>query len=362
MENFIIATLSFLLVILIMVFIHEWGHFYVARLCGVKVDTFAIGFGKTIWSKFDSKGTEWKINILPFGGYVKMFGDLGPASSPDDEKIQSMSQEEKNVSFFHKPLWQKALIVFAGPLMNYLLAFVVMVVIVATYGEKTFSNKIAALEENGPAAEAGIIVGDIIDKVNGQKVYNMIQVKEIIGKSREDHQVAVKIVRDGNELNFELQPKKTLLKSGEVTYRIGVVPSEETIYYSLTDAIANGYNKIILLNGLIIDGLISLVTGNSSIDELGGPIKIAQISGEAAKHGIESFLTLLVLLSLNLGLMNLLPIPGLDGGHLMYYSINAIFGRPLSIKIQEMGIKIGFILLIGLLIFVTYNDIFNLLK
>jgi regulator of sigma E protease len=362
MENFIISTLAFLLIISIMVFIHEWGHFYVARLCGVKVDVFAMGFGKTIWSRNDSKGTQWKINILPFGGYVKMFGDSGPASSPDNNAIQLMSEEEKNMSFFHKPLWQKALIVFAGPLMNYLLAFLVMVVILLSYGEKTFSSRIAELEEDGPAAKAGIIVGDIIYEVNGQKVDNMLQVREIVSSSRENHEISVKVTRDGNELNFTVIPKRITMPSGEYTYRIGVVPTEETIYYSLTEAIANGYNRIILLNSLIIDGLISLVTGNSSIDELGGPIKIAQITGEAAKHGLESSLRLLVLLSLNLGLMNLLPIPGLDGGHLMYYGINTILRRPLSIEVQEIGIKIGFMLLITLLIFVTYNDIFTLLK
>ena len=186
MENLIISISAFLLIISIMVFIHEWGHFYIARLCQVKVDVFAIGFGKTIWSKLDSKGTEWKINIVPLGGYVKMFGDGGPASNADLNKVNFMTEEEKKSSFFHKALWQKSLIVLAGPLMNYLLAFFVMIVILISYGETTLSTKIAEVEKGGAAEKGGILLGDIIQSVNSEKVDNMLQVKQSINNSNKE--------------------------------------------------------------------------------------------------------------------------------------------------------------------------------
>lgn len=362
MENLIISISSFLLVISIMVFIHEWGHFYVARLCGVKVDVFAIGFGKTLWSRTDKKGTEWKVNILPFGGYVKMFGDAGPASNADLAKVKGMTEDEKKISFFHKSLLQKALIVFAGPLMNYILAFVVMAIILMTYGDNSFSNKIAGMEEGGPASAAGIMIGDVIESVNGQKVANMLEVKEMISNSRENKPISLTILRGNSQLEIVLTPKKIALPSGEFTYRIGVVPAEEVIHYSLVDSLLNAGTRVFILNNVMTDGLVKLLSGNGSMADVGGPIKIAQISGEAAKHGIQSILILLVILSLNLGLMNLLPIPGLDGGHLAYYAINAITGKPIPQKVQEIGIRIGFILLISLLVFVTYNDILGLFK
>ena len=362
MENLIISISAFLILISIMVFIHEWGHFYVARLCGVKVDVFAIGFGKTLWSRTDRKGTEWKVNILPFGGYVKMFGDAGPASNADLSKVKAMTEDEKKISFFHKSLLQKALIVFAGPLMNYILAFVVMAIILMTYGDKSFSNKIAGMEQDGPAAVAGIMIGDVIESVNDQKVANMLEVKEMISNSRENKRISLTILRGNSQIEIAVMPKKIPLPSGEFTYRIGVVPAEEIIHYSLVDSFLNAGTRVFILNNVMIDGLVKLLSGNGSMEDVGGPIKIAQISGEAAKHGIQSILILTVILSLNLGLMNLLPIPGLDGGHLFYYAINAITGKPIPYKVQEMGIRIGFILLISLLVFVTYNDILGLFK
>jgi regulator of sigma E protease len=346
-----------------MVFIHEWGHFYVARLCGVKVDVFAIGFGKTICSIFDNKGTEWKINILPLGGYVKMYGDAGPASNPDKTIVDSMTDDQKKLSFFHKSLLQKTLIVFAGPFMNYILAVVVMMIILVSYGDKTLSSKVAGLEAESPAAQAGILIGDVIQSVNGQKVPDMIEVKNIINKNRENKPMSFTVLRGDAEIEIWVTPKKIQIPGSNVIhYRIGVIPTEELIYYSLIDSFLMATERIILLNNMMIEGIIKLISGRGSMEELGGPIKIAQISGEAAKNGMQSFLTLLVILSINLGLMNLLPIPGLDGGHLMYYAISAISGRAIPKKIEEIGIKFGIILLMSLLVFVTYNDILGLFK
>jgi regulator of sigma E protease len=360
MQEFIISLFAFLLVIFIMVFIHELGHFVVARLCGVKVDTFAIGFGKTIWSKTDSKGTEWKINILPLGGYVKMFGDSGPASDADIDKINDMTDNEKSLSFFHKKLWQKALVVFAGPFMNYVLAFVVMVGLLFCYGDRTISTKVAGVEQGSPAEKSGVVIGDVITSINGQKVNDMFEVRNIINSQRDNKELRVTVNRNNSEQNILILPAKTTMKNGESILRIGVVGSEQSIHYGAIESIKNAAVKIYVLNAFMVDGLIKMLSGEGSKEDVGGPIKIAKITGEAAKGGLQPFLGLLVLLSLNLGLLNLLPIPGLDGGHLMYYLINAVIGKPLPQRLQTIGIKIGFILLISLMIFVTINDIFSL--
>lgn len=362
MLNFFISLFSFLLIVTIMVFIHELGHFYVARLCKVKVDIFAIGFGKTLWSKIDKHGTEWKINLLPLGGYVKMFGDAGPASDIDIQKINSMTKVEQSQTFFHKKLWQKTLIVFAGPLMNYVLAFIVMIFILALYGDQTISTKVNAVEENSPAAQAGIIAGDIIVSVNSYHVRNFFELKNIINNIRHDKPIAISILRNENKIDMIVSPIKMTLPNGQEISKIGVIGSVENVHYTFFESISNAAEKIYMLNLMMLDGVIKLLSGNGSKEELGGPIKIAQITGEAAKHGMQSFLGLLVLLSINLGLLNLLPIPGLDGGHLFYYLIHAVIGRPINVRVQEMSIKLGFLLLISLMIFVTYNDILGLFK
>lgn len=362
MDNFIVSLISFLVMILVLVFFHELGHFGMARLCGVKVEVFAVGFGKTILSKLDRYGTKWEVKMLLFGGYVKMFGDAGPASNADAPRIAAMTEEEKKISFAHKSLLQKALIVFAGPLMNYLLAFVLMFSILFFYGGKSISNQVFQVEELSPAAEAGLAPGDIISKVNGQTVHNMFEIKEILNKNREGYEVSIVIKRNELEKTISLRPKKVILPDNSSTYMIGVSAKEIAVQYSFVEAIVNGAKQVYFLNLLMVEGLFKLISGHGSKEDLGGPIKIAQIAGQAMKSGVQSFLSIMSLLSLNLALMNLLPVPGLDGGHLMYYAFNAIAGKPIPQKLQETGIKIGLLLLIFLLLFVTYNDIFSLFK
>jgi regulator of sigma E protease len=348
----ILAIFSFLLVVTIMVFIHEWGHFAVARFFKVKVETFAIGFGKSLWSRQDKKGTIWTINLLPLGGYVKLFGDAGPASESDLEKINSLSDEEKSQTFFHKKLWQKALIVLAGPLMNYFLAFIVAFFLLAFYGEMSLSTTISQIAENSPAAKAGLQIKDEIIKVNNQKVTNLFELKKILLDNRKDT-ILLTYKRAGEEKEILMTPEDN---------KIGVMAEEIRLNYNFIESFEKAVLKVYYLNKMIFEGIILLISGEGSKDDLGGPIKIAHITGEAFQAGLEVFLQLLVLLSVNLALVNLLPIPGLDGGHLFYYFIQAISGKPISLKFQNLGIKIGFLLLISLLIFVTINDLLFYVK
>lgn len=361
MQDFLFSLTAFLSIVSILVFVHEWGHFYAARICGVKVDVFAIGFGKTIWSKIDRKGTEWKINMLPLGGYVKMFGDAGPASNVDIAQINSMTENQRSISFFYKKLWQKAFIVFAGPFMNYVLAFLVMAFVLFTYGDKTISTEISSIEKNSAAEKAGLLPGDIIIKIQSQKIANIFEMKSILERAEKDVPLSFVVLRKGVEQEISILPM-IFKANGKITMRIGISGTEVTLHYTVLESIVNATKKIHALNSLMIDGLIMLLSGNGSSDDIGGPIKIAQISGEAAKNGLQSLLGLLILLSINLGMINLIPIPGLDGGHIMYYLIHAVTGKPVHEKIQNISIQMGFLLLISLIVFVTYNDILNLLK
>jgi regulator of sigma E protease len=214
---------------------------------------------------------------------------------------------------------------------------------------------------NSPIAEkSGIVVGDVITSINGREVHDMFEVRNIINSQRDNKELKITVNRNDTQQNLSVVPSKITMKNGEVILRIGVVGSEESIHYGAIESIQNAAIKIYVLNAFMVDGLFKMLSGNGNKEDVGGPIKIAKITGEAAKGGMQSFLGLLVLLSLNLGLLNLLPIPGLDGGHLMYYLINAVIGKPLPQRVQTVGIKIGFILLISLMIFVTINDILSL--
>ncbi len=335
-----------------MVFIHEWGHFAAARFFKVKVETFAIGFGKSLWSRKDQQGTLWTVNLLPLGGYVKLFGDAGPASNQDLDKISNLSEEEKSQTFYHKKLWQKAIIVFAGPLMNYVLAIVVGFFLLSYYGEVILSTKISAVTEASPAAKAGLQQGDEIIALDGKPLDNLFELKKILSEKMEGP-VTLTYKRNDQEKTVSV-----VLDKG----KLGIMGQEERINYNLITSFEKAVIKVWQINQMIFEGIKLLLSGQGSKEDLGGPIKIAQITGMAFEAGLEVFLQLLILLSINLGLINLLPIPGLDGGHLLFYLIEGLSGRPLKPELQNIGIKIGFFIVIGLLIFVTINDLLFYVK
>ena len=358
--DFAFTLITFLVLLTILVFVHEWGHYYVARRCGVRVEVFSIGFGREIYGWNDRHGTRWKISLIPLGGYVKFFGDVNAASTPSGN-LEGLSDEEKKVAFPLKPLRQRAAIVAAGPAVNLVFAALLFSGIYVTAGQPIVTGEIIEVTVGSGADAAGIEAGDVILSVNETPIQTFQELGEMIVASagaplelsvlRGDQQIyltaAARMVDvDGNPLD---QPRLGI--RGGVTGYVKLGPAA-----ALIEGVATT-GRII---GLILVTVRDLFAGSVSTDELGGPIRIAQVSGQAASLGLVSFVWFMALISVNLGLVNLFPIPLLDGGHLMFYGFEAIRGRPVSPRMQEIGYMIGFTIVIGLLVLVTWNDLSSL--
>ena len=352
--------LMFLILLTPLVFVHEWGHFYVARRCGVRVEVFSIGFGREIFGWNDSHGTHWKIGIVPLGGYVKFFGDANAASVPAGN-AEEMSEEDKAQAFPLKPLRQRVAIVAAGPAVNLIFAAFLFAGIYMTAGQPIVTAEITEVTADSAAEAAGIEAGDVVLSINQQPIQTFQEMGELIVSggggplelviSRGDLQIILiatpRVVdADGNPLD---QPFLGV-RGGAVDY-VTLGPASALIEGTITTG---------RIMGLIMATVGNLLTGTVSTDELGGPIRIAQVSGEAASLGLVSFIWFMALISVNLGLVNLFPIPLLDGGHLMFYGFEAVRGRPVSPRMQEIGYIIGFTVVIGLLLMVTWNDLSSL--
>jgi regulator of sigma E protease len=330
-------------------------------MCGVKVEEFSIGFGKEIIAFNDKKNTRWKICLLPLGGYVRMFGDKNAASITDQNALSSMSEEEKKQSFIAKNVYQRFSIVVAGPIANFLLAIVFFTIIFSINGVNISNNQIAEVVENSAAYSAGVKNNDKIIKIDEVAVADFNQIQQIISASA-DKKLRLEILRDEKIINLEITPQTKIVKnifSEDMKIgMIGVVASSGThqelnIFQSFSFASIETY-KISLA---VLKALSELITGKRSFEELGGPIKIAKYSAKSVELGFTAVIWFVAMISINLGVMNLLPIPVLDGGHLFYYLIEMITKKPLSQKIQNIGFQIGFSLLITLMIFTTLNDI-----
>ncbi len=357
--------LPFLVVLSIIVFIHEFGHYIVAKLCGVKVEAFSVGFGKEICGWNDKSGTRWKISWLPLGGYVKMFGDINPASAPDP-KLQFMSEEEKQYSFHHKSLWKKALIVAAGPFANFVLAVAIMTAMFSYYGKAYNSTEIGGVLEGSVAETEGLRVGDKILSINGSTVESFADISRIVSLHPE---IAIEFIyeREGKETKTNITPalveQKDLLGNKTKIGRLGITPTkteQHTLPLSVPEAFSTSITEVYNISASTFTALGQMITGKRGTEDLGGPIRIAQYSAQAYKQGLVTVLWLMVVLSVNLGLVNLFPIPMLDGGHLMYYAIEAVRGKPMAQAFQEYGFRFGLLLLLGFFIFVTINDVLSL--
>jgi regulator of sigma E protease len=350
--------LPFLFVLSMVVFFHELGHFLVARWCGVRVLVFSIGFGPELFGFHDRTGTRWKISAIPLGGYVKFLGDENAASVPDTTAVSSMSAEERQHSFFHKPVGARAAVVVAGPLANFLFAIVVFAGIALVYGEQTItpSPRIDAIVAGSAASQAGFEPGDVVVTIDGQKIDTFADMQKII-KGSAGRTLEVVVDRHGEHKTLHATPAVT---NGNVI--LGITHSTTTPDEIKTErvgpigAISFGAERTWSVISTTMAYIGGILVGRESADQLGGPIQIAVVSCQAATQGFVALLSLAAFLSTSVGLLNLFPIPLLDGGHLLFYGIEAARGRPLSVRAQEVGFGIGLAIVVTLMLFATRND------
>jgi len=360
--------IPFLFVLSLVVFFHELGHFLVARWCGVRVLVFSIGFGPEIVGFNDRHGTRWKISAIPLGGFVKFFGDENAASVPDSARAASMDAQERAHSFMFQPVAKRAAIVVAGPLANFLLAIVIFAGVFMLYGKQTMSARVDSVQPDSAAAAAGFKPGDVVVAINGRPVENFTEMQRIVGSSAGET-LAVTVDRDGAQLILNATPALKEVKDnfGNVQ-RIGILgisrsmaPEDLKLHpvappQAVVLAVTETWSVIERTLGYI-GGVIA---GREAANQLGGPIRIAQMSGQVASFGFVPLIQLAAVLSVSIGLLNLFPIPLLDGGHLLFYLIEGIRGRPLSERAQEVGFRIGLAIVLMLMIFATFNDIVHL--
>ena len=448
-QNIWIYGGSLILVLSVLVFVHEWGHYIVARMCGVRVEKFSIGFGKEIFGFDDKAGTRWKISLIPLGGYVQLFGDTDPASAGhsdevnDGEEVREMTDEERKVAFFTKPLWQKAAVVIAGPAINYIFAILLLAGLYVIHGKPVSPPTAAAIIADSSANENGFMPHDYILSIDGKSINDFSDIRremmvaldqekkfviqrgsetvEIFAKPRRKesvdrfgfksssgllglvsseqgllidniHAIDGVVLEDKPSVYDELKKRMDTtftieMKYGEVSQTMVVhpvsamnedmnysentdenvlylseLPPKQYVAHTLMTATQAAINESYVMTVSSLEALWQMVVGVRSANELGGIIRIGAIAGDMAQQGIVPLILLTALLSINLGFINLLPIPMLDGGHLTFYAIEAIIGRPIPEQIQEYAFRVGFIFLIGIMLFANLNDLYQLLS
>jgi regulator of sigma E protease len=355
-------VLPFTLVLTVLVFVHELGHYLAARRCGVRVEVFSIGFGPEIFGFTGKSGTRWKFSVIPFGGYVRMFGEQPPY---DHSGEATYSQNDVEVSFYNKSLRQRAWIVFAGPLANFIFAIVVLAGLFSIVGQPYTPADVGKVVAGSAAEEAGLKPGDIFVKIDSTKIKRFEQVRRIVQLSP-DRRLSMVVVRGGKEITLIVVPKAvgvTQFGSKQTIGRLGVSRSGGDMVFIRHDpftAVWEATVRTAVLSGNILDALGQIISGKRNAKELGGPVRIAQISGDMAQAGIVMIIQFAAILSINLGLINLFPIPLLDGGHLIFYGIEALRGRPVSERAIGLSMNIGLTLILCLTVFVTWNDLVQL--
>ena len=359
--NYIVV---FLIVLTILVFVHEYGHYWVAKRNGVRVEAFSVGFGPEIWGRNDASGTRWKICAIPLGGYVKMFGEGGD-DSEDGEKAK-LSDAEKAVSFYHKTVSQRAAIVAAGPIVNFIFAIFAFAILAGAVGNAVPLAAVGKVFKDSAAEIAGFKSGDRFISINEEEINLFSDLRRIVTENP-DTVLSFQIDRAGKEITLSATPKLTVQKNAEGEEieigLLGVEWSPEFVSYERQNpamALWVGVQRTYMVTTNILSYIGDMFSGRRGTDELGGPLRIAQISGQMAEQGIGAVILLMAMLSVNLGLINLFPIPMLDGGHLAFYLIEALLGRPLGAKAQEYGFRFGLILVLMLVVFVTWNDLVHL--
>ncbi|WP_407170209.1 RIP metalloprotease RseP [Bradyrhizobium sp. ORS 111] len=358
----------FLFVLTIVVFFHELGHFLIARWAGVKVLTFSLGFGPELVGFNDRHGTRWKISAVPLGGYVKFFGDDTEASTPAAATLAAMTAEEREGSFHHKSVGRRAAIVAAGPFANFILAIAIFTCLFTFFGKPSTSARVDKVEANSAAAAAGFQVGDIVTAIDGTKIDSFSDMQRVVSVNAGDA-LTFTVKRGNSTVQLHGTPELREVKDpfGN-THRMGVMGITRAT--APGDAVTEKVDPVTALGlgvketWFVIDRTLAYIggifTGREAADQVGGPLRIAQISGQVATIGVAALIHLAAVLSISIGLLNLFPVPLLDGGHLLFYAVEAVRGRPLSERAQEMGFRIGLGLVLMLMVFATYNDILHL--
>lgn len=354
----------FLVILTVVVFVHEMGHFLVARWAGVRVDVFSIGFGPELWGWTARSGTRWKIGCLPFGGYVKMFGDADAASQPDHRR--QFTPEEATFAFPAKKVYQRAAIVAAGPIANFIFGILALAVMFMIYGEPRTAPVIGQVQADSAAAAAGLEAGDRVVEAQGQPVARFQDLQRIV-RLTVGEPVTLVVRRGDHTVTVVAQPRITEIKDpfGNVhkTPVLGIVAdagATEVVSHGPLSAVGAAVRETGEMVSTTLTGLGQMLAGTRQTDELGGPLRIAKGAGQAAKLGLSSVVFYTILLSINLGLINLFPVPMLDGGHLLFYAVEALKGSPLGAKAQEYGFRVGLILVFALMLLATRNDLVDL--
>ena len=440
---------TFLLVLSILVFVHEWGHYIVARMCGVRVETFSIGFGKELCGFNDKNGTRWKISLIPLGGYVKMFGDTDPASSNSTDKtedesgrLRSMTESERAVAFFSQPVWKRFLIVLAGPAINFIFAIIIMAALFGSMGQQVTPPLASAVIAGSAAEQAGFEPHDKVIRIDGEKIYRFEDIRRKVMVAL-DTPMEFTILRDGQEKTITVRPKREVIEDhfgfkhsrgmlgiigpgnglmlenirtvdgkavnseeearkaliasldqavevdldmGAKTDSITMEPlrdlnpglfdpqhedhkflivsnqiGEDTIKHGILGSLAVAAKETVVITSSTLEALGQMFMGVRSPTELGGLIRIGAIAGDMAQQGLVDLIMFSALLSINLGLINLFPIPMLDGGHLVFYIVEFFKGSPIPDRVQEYAFQVGLVLLAGLMLFANFNDIVQLI-
>jgi len=355
-------------VLTIVVFFHELGHFLVARWVGVKCLVFSVGFGPELLGFNDRHGTRWKLSAIPLGGYVKFFGDQNAASVTDQEAVAAMTAEERSQSFFYKSVPRRTAVVAAGPIANFILAILIFAAIFTFYGKPSTSARVDSIQAGSAAEAAGFKSGDVIRSINGQEIQTFSDMQRIVGSSA-GQTLQIRVDRGGEELALTAVPQlKEIKDSFGNSHRIGVLgitramaeDDQRLEKAAPLTALKMGVEETWFVIERTMTYLGGVIAGRESADQLGGPIRIAQVSGQVATLGITPLLHLTAVLSVSIGLLNLFPIPLLDGGHLLFYAVEALRGKPLSERVQELGFRVGLAIVLMLMIFATFNDITHL--
>lgn len=359
----------FVLVLSLLVFVHEMGHYLVGRWSGIKILAFSIGFGPELVGFNDRHGTRWKLSAIPLGGYVRFFGDADAASKPDEEELSTLTPEERAQTLSGAKLWKRAATVAAGPIANFILAIAIFSVIFAIYGRPLADPVVAEVKADSAAAEAGVLPGDVLVALDGKSVSTFDDVVRYVSV-RPELPIVVTIRRADLTLDLQMVPRRT-----EMTDRfgnkmeiglIGIVTNQQSGNFRVEkltplQSVGEGARQTWHVVTGTFDYLSNLVTGRMNADQLGGPVRVAQASGQMATLGVAALLQLAAVLSVSIGLLNLMPIPVLDGGHLILYALEALRGKPVSANAQEIAFRIGMAMILSLMVFATWNDISRLI-